>query len=227
MYSPKHTQGIVISRINFGENDRIITIISKDYGKLKAIAKGVRKERSKLAGGIELFGISNFGFIAGKGEMATIVSTKLEKHYSNFLKDLDRVNFAYDCFKKINKITDDNIDENYFLILKSLLETLDDKKVPLAVIGVWWCSNLTKMTGHKINTEKTLDNKNFKEDAKYVFDTGSGGFIEATKGSIGPSHIKYLRLAINNPNRLTNVKDGEKIAKELLPTLKCFIEYVH
>lgn len=226
MYS-KHTLGIVLTRINYGENDRIVTIITKDCGKIKVIAKGVRKERSKMAGGVELFGISDFGFITGRGEIATLINSRLSKHYSNFLDDLDRVNLAYDCFKKINKITDDNIDEHYFLILQKLLEKLNDKNIPLAIVGVWWCSNITKVTGHKINTEKTLDGRNFKENAKYIFDTSSGGFKESEEGNVGPSHIKYLRVAINSPNKLLQVKNGEKIAKDLLPTLKCFIEYVH
>ena len=44
--------GIVLARTDFGEADRILTMLSPDFGKLHLIAKGVRKERSKLAGGI-------------------------------------------------------------------------------------------------------------------------------------------------------------------------------
>lgn len=60
------TSGIVLNRINFGEADRILTVITPDQGKLSLIAKGVRKEKSKLAGGIELFSVSNISFIPPK-----------------------------------------------------------------------------------------------------------------------------------------------------------------
>ena len=56
---PKNTQdirtlGYVLRRTNYGEADRILNIITPE-GKISAIAKGVRKEKSKLAGGIEMF----------------------------------------------------------------------------------------------------------------------------------------------------------------------------
>src|ERR1700676_1640031 len=44
------TTGIVLRRINYMEADRIITILTPDYGKLTLFAKGVRKANSKLAG---------------------------------------------------------------------------------------------------------------------------------------------------------------------------------
>lgn len=49
------TEGIIIKRTNYGEADRILTIFTKHYGKIKAIAKGVRKTTSKKGGNLELF----------------------------------------------------------------------------------------------------------------------------------------------------------------------------
>jgi len=48
------TKAIVLRRTNYGEADRIIQFITP-VGKISAIAKGVRREKSRLAGGIELF----------------------------------------------------------------------------------------------------------------------------------------------------------------------------
>jgi len=47
-----NTHGIVLARTDFGEADRILTFLTPDNGKVKAIAKGVRKQKSKMAGGI-------------------------------------------------------------------------------------------------------------------------------------------------------------------------------
>ncbi|MDO8591465.1 MAG: DNA repair protein RecO, partial [bacterium] len=66
------TQGIVLSRTDFGEADRILTFLTNDHGKVRAIAKGVRKSKSKLAGGIELFSISDLTLIIGRGEINTL-----------------------------------------------------------------------------------------------------------------------------------------------------------
>ncbi len=48
------TEGVILSRKNFGEADRLLTIYTKDHGKIAAIAKGVRRPRSKKAGHLEL-----------------------------------------------------------------------------------------------------------------------------------------------------------------------------
>jgi DNA repair protein RecO (recombination protein O) len=46
------TQAIILNRTDYGEADRIISFLTPDHGKVKAIAKAVRKSKSKLAGGI-------------------------------------------------------------------------------------------------------------------------------------------------------------------------------
>jgi DNA repair protein RecO (recombination protein O) len=52
------TKGIVLTRTDYGEADRILHFLTPDQGKIAGIAKGVRKSKSKLAGGIELFSVS-------------------------------------------------------------------------------------------------------------------------------------------------------------------------
>ncbi|MCA9330182.1 DNA repair protein RecO, partial [Candidatus Saccharibacteria bacterium] len=57
------TVGIVLARINYGEADRIVTILTPDHGKIRLLARGVRKIKSRLAGGIELFSINDLTYI--------------------------------------------------------------------------------------------------------------------------------------------------------------------
>lgn len=48
------TEGIILKRKNFGEADRILTVLTKHYGKISIIAKGVRRITSRRAGNIEV-----------------------------------------------------------------------------------------------------------------------------------------------------------------------------
>ena len=50
-----HTEAIVLSRFELGEADRVLTLLTPHDGKLKAIAKGVRRPRSRLGGAVEPF----------------------------------------------------------------------------------------------------------------------------------------------------------------------------
>ena len=49
------TDAIVLSRFDFGEADRILTLITPEHGKLKAIAKGIRRQKSRIGGSLEPF----------------------------------------------------------------------------------------------------------------------------------------------------------------------------
>src|SRR4051812_43718179 len=97
------TSGIVLKRTNYGEADRIITFLTPDHGKIRLIAKGVRRVKSKLAGGIELFSVSHLTYIEGKREIGTLISTRLEKHYGDIVKDIDRVQLGYELIKLLDK----------------------------------------------------------------------------------------------------------------------------
>ncbi len=60
------TEGVIIAKKNFGEADRILTIFTRDHGKIGCIAKGVRRPRSKKAGHVELGNWCKFFIARGK-----------------------------------------------------------------------------------------------------------------------------------------------------------------
>ena len=74
--SAERTQAIVLRRTNFGEADRILTLLTP-LGQRGAMARGARREKSKLAGGIELFGVSDVVLQQGKIDLATLTSARL------------------------------------------------------------------------------------------------------------------------------------------------------
>src|SRR5207248_7380678 len=110
-----------------------------------------RKSKSKMAGGIELFSISQITYIVGRSEINTLISTRLDKHYGNIVKDLDRTNLAYEFIKILNKSTEDQPEEAYFNLLKQAFEALDDTKINLELIGSWFYAQLLKLAGHTPN----------------------------------------------------------------------------
>ena len=59
------TQAIVLRRTNYGEADRVLQILTPD-GKFSVMARGARREKSRLNGGIELFSISEV--VIGEGK---------------------------------------------------------------------------------------------------------------------------------------------------------------
>lgn len=68
MPSDLRTRAIVLRRTNYGESDRILNLLTPE-GKVAVLAKGVRKEKSRLAGGIELFSISDVVIHQGRSNL--------------------------------------------------------------------------------------------------------------------------------------------------------------
>jgi recombinational DNA repair protein (RecF pathway) len=64
-------EGIILKRINFGEADRVLTVLTKNLGKISDIARGVRKITSRRAGNVELLNIVKLGLFKGKGYTLT------------------------------------------------------------------------------------------------------------------------------------------------------------
>lgn len=224
--TPQHTQGIVLTRTNYGEADRIVTFLTRHHGKVRVMAKGVRKEKSKLAGGIELFSISDIGFVAGRGELGTLTSSRLITHYDVFLHDLAKVEFAYNALKLVQRFTTDDAPEEYFVLVQQLFTALNEPRLSLEAISVWWAIQLSNVSGHALNLEQTTDDNEFTVDTIYIFDTDHAGFIAHENGQFTANHIKYMRLALlHGPLVLANVQGGQELATDLSPHLKTFVEY--
>ena len=76
------TKGYVLKRTNYGEFDRILNIITP-VGKFSVIAKGVRKEQSKLAGSIEMFTLIDFNIHFGRSDLGLVTGAKILKYHNN------------------------------------------------------------------------------------------------------------------------------------------------
>lgn len=87
------TEGIVIKRKNYGEADRILTIFTKNKGKISVIAKGVRKISSRRSSHIELLNLGVFNLHEGRMPILTEVETL--NHHSGLKSDLEKAGYAF------------------------------------------------------------------------------------------------------------------------------------
>lgn len=188
------TTAIILRRTNFGEADRIITLLTPDHGKLRVMARGVRRAKSKLAGGIELFSVSHVTFIPGRGEIGTLVSTRLERHFGTIIKDLERVQLGYELIKRLDKATEDQTEASYFTLLLQGFEALDDSAIPADVIQLWFSAQLLQLGGHEPNLRTDTAGNKLEAGSKYNFDIEAMTFTMHPSGRFSASDIKFLRL---------------------------------
>lgn len=215
------TQAIVLSRTNYGEADRIVSVLTPDKGKVRLLAKGVRKIKSKMAGGIELFSVSTIGYIQGRGELATLVSTRLDTHYSNIVKDINRTMFTYDILKRINKVTEDHAETTYFLLLRSVLQLLDADGIDVRIIQPWFEAQLIDLGGAAPNLKIDTAGNQLDAVASYLFSFEDMAFAKG-RGPFTAKHIKLLRIlfASKSGRELANVQAD---AQDVLPVVSQLI----
>lgn len=202
------TTGIILNRTEFGEADRIISLLTPDNGKLRLMAKGVRRAKSKLAGGIELFSVSTITFIKGRGEIGTLVSTRLIKHYGTIVRDLDRTMLGYELIKLLDKATEDEPGIEYFTLLEQAFMALDDARLNTDTIKLWFYMQLLALSGHQPDLSLDADGNKLRSPKAFQFDYDRMAFVEKAKGPFTADHIKLLRIGFNGhqPAVLEHIK---------------------
>ena len=192
------TKAIVLRRTNYGEADRILKLITP-IGQVSAMARGVRREKSKLAGGIELFAISDMTLQTGKGNLAIVTSARLEQFFGKILEDYDRLQFGYEVINAVSKASDAIDAPEWFEILENVYEGLNRPDVSLQLTQSWFYLRYAEMTGYALSLERDVAGAPLEPDKVYMYDVGEKGLRPSEQGDIRADHIKFLRLVAVKP----------------------------
>lgn len=189
----QRSRAIVLRRTNYGEADRILDLLTPD-GRVSVMARGVRKEKSKLAGGIELFAVCDVVVGQGKGNLGVLTSARLVQFYRHILEDYDRMQFAYETLAQITKASS-NLDEpEWYDIVSEVLAALDVKTVPIQLIQTWFYVRISTLLGDELSTERDFNGNKLEADKKYRYDANEKALVEDAHGPVSAEHIKILRL---------------------------------
>lgn len=99
-----HTQGIILKKNMYREYDEILTIWTRDFGKIEAIARGIKKPLSKLNGHLQVFDLSDIEFALGKRFKVLTGARLIQGHCQPNLFDVRRQTFA-SFFNFLDEIT--------------------------------------------------------------------------------------------------------------------------
>lgn len=166
------TEGVILKRKNFGEADRIVTIYTKDNGKVSALAKGVRRPRSKKAGHLELGNWCKVFIARGKNlDLLTEVEFKKAFGIQEFTEQ--KANRIYHILELVDCLTPEHQKNlEVFILLVQFLKKCANKedfsflssvfKVKLmAALGFFSAKGITTST-----TQKFLESLEFDDYEK-------------------------------------------------------------
>lgn len=104
MYRNIRSEAVVLSTRPYSEADKLITLFSRDFGKLTLLAKGVRRLKSRKRGGLEVFSHIKFSAYKGKG-MPVITEVETVDNFSPIRKNLKKVSVAYFFVEIVSRAT--------------------------------------------------------------------------------------------------------------------------
>lgn len=209
------TKCLVLKRTNYGETDRILNVLTPE-GKLSVLAKGARKEKSKLAGGIEMFSLSEIVVHYGKSDLAVLTSARSKEFYKGILADFNRLEVASEIIKKISKVSEQVSDAGFFSVTVQALRALDRGKSTDLVLA-WFYFNVAKLSGEQINLYTDTDGNSLIIGESYTWDSTEKALHINKSGPISTNEIKMMRLLLSAElNLCLRVSSAEQMARELL-----------
>ena len=158
--------GVVLSESNMGDFDKMLTILTPNFGKISCVAKGARKPRSALLAGSQIFCFGEYLMYKGTNTYHINSVEPIEVFY-NIRTDLDKLNVAVHINKIVQEVTGEN--QNCFNIMQLLLNTLyviseTDKNLDL-VLSIFKL-RLLSILGFRPNVNECVNCKG-KEDLIY------------------------------------------------------------
>ncbi len=207
------TNAIVLRRTNYGEADRILQLLTPE-GRRSVMARGVRKQKSKLAGGIELFAISEVVLGEGKGELGILTSARLVHFYNHIIEDYDRLQFGYAVISLVTKASETIDEPDWYDLLAEILMALDNRTIDLRLTQTWFYLHYATLLGHQLNLEIDITGTKLSSENQYRYDSGEQGLVERLNGPVTAEHIKLLRLIATRPLKILAQIGG---IEEILP----------
>jgi DNA repair protein RecO (recombination protein O) len=150
------TEAIVLSRFDLGEADRVLTLITPGIGKLKAIAKGIRRPTSRLGGSLEPF--AELNLLLARGRTFDVVTEVHVGHAWLSLRDsLESAATAW----YLAELADRSLEERHaaeplYLLLRRAYELLDAGMAP-GRVARWYEMHLTDELGVRPELDRCVE----------------------------------------------------------------------
>lgn len=223
----------MLSRFDLGETDRIITLLTRDRGKIRAVAKGARKPTSKLAPSLEYFTRSRMILSRGR-DLDIITSVEVLERPDNLGERIDAFSHACHLAEVTNKLVPEEQDvPDIYRLLSAALSELDGPGNPW-LLARWYEMALLALTGYRLDLYHCANCGNDLQAEPNVLGIRSGGIVCPDCRATDPNGRvmsinaqKILRsLDRNGMSELRRISVEPVLAGEIEATLSIYIRSI-
>jgi DNA repair protein RecO (recombination protein O) len=227
------TEAIIIKKTKLGEADRILSLYTSDYGKIEAVAKGVRRPRSKIAGHLELLTYSQVRLARGRN-LDTITGSQTIDGFIPLKSDLWLSSYGLYASELVSQFTAERVADPP--LFKLLLETLNrlsaanNTELTLRYFEI----HLLDKAGYRPQLQECVSCHITLRPEVNTFCFGAGGVLCAgcryespSNFSISVDALKVLRLLQkSNFEVVSHLKVNPELSRELKSILGGYIRYL-
>ena len=191
---------IVLRQRKLGDADKIITLYSTEQGKLEAVAKGVRRTRSRLAGPVEP--LNHGSYLLARGRNLDIVTqAQTIESFQAIRDDLDRLSRALYVAELLDRATEERAEN--FALYRLLLDTMRrlSERSDLDLVVRFFEMSLLVQLGYRPEVSRCAACEGSLAAEGNSWASGVGGAVcprcrppEVTLRSLSPNALKVLRL---------------------------------
>lgn len=239
MFIHHRTQGYILKRENISEADQVFLIYTRDFGKIKVLAKASRRLNSKLRGFIQVFYLSEIEFIQGK-VLKTLTGAILIQRFDSIRKDLLKLRLAYSFSKIFNALVkNQEADEKLWQLLNGFFQNLELEKltsVKAQLIYYFFFWNLLSILGYRPELKSCVFCRKKVIPDRFFWIAGEGGLVckncldkvKARIGKIDVQTLKVLRIILDRDwKTLKKLKIDLKITQDLKTISKRYFNYIY
>ncbi len=184
--------GIVLRTYKLGEADRIVSFITERHGKVRAVAKGVRKTKSKFGARLEPTSHVALQLYEGR-ELDIVTQAESVDHFKAIREDLDRLTRAVTMLEATDQLSlEREPNPDLYKMLLGALRTLDDRNSAMVVAGFHWkvlaLEGFRPVVDHCAMCER--------DDDLVAFDPDEGGLlcVDHRRGTrVSPDAVRILQ----------------------------------
>ncbi len=139
-------RGVVLRTYRLGEADRIVVLLSEHHGKVRAVAKGVRRTGSKFGARLEPLSHVALLLWQGRGDLDVVNQAEVVDHFRTVREDLDRVTRAFSLLEVADQLAQERHADPalYEMLVGALRALADPARDPTLVAPAFfmkaWCS---------------------------------------------------------------------------------------
>jgi DNA repair protein RecO (recombination protein O) len=168
-------EGIVLRTYKLGEADRIVVLVTAGHGKVRAVAKGVRRTKSRFGGRLEPISHASLLFYEGR-ELDNITQAETLDAFRAIREDLGRISDAIAMLETVDQVAQEReANPRLFQMLLGALKALEVRRSPLLVPGFFW--KLLSLEGAHPVLERCVSCGAEGEGILVAFDLVEGGAL--------------------------------------------------